>query len=384
MIRTVQRGDEIRFQVYGQRAGKKVYVGTYDSRREAKAAEEEHRVTQRRIDAGELPPEVDLKRTLAQATDAWIASLKAQGSRSLSSYRDHVRLYIAPHLGNVPVSQVTKGQVIRWRDGLTGKLAPKTINVVLGCLSSSFRFFVDSGWTDSNPCHGIRRLEVPDGVYTWIRTREEITKLLIECPRGVREIVAIALGTGMRLDEILHLHWADIDIDRRLVAVHRGRQGTVKSGKARWIPILDAMLPVFRDLALKRGGAELVFPGEAEKLTGKVRARTKPGIQFPFKQAVERAGLSPKLRFHDLRHTFASHWVLDGGDIFRLSRVLGHSTVVVTQKFYAHLAPTAWAQDYHRVAIMVPSEDAEYAKTRRKSLLPQGAAPTDARLRIVS
>jgi hypothetical protein len=58
--------------------------------------------------------------------------------------------------------------------------------------------------------------------------------------------------------------------------------------------------------------------------------------------------------------------VLDGGDIFRLSKILGHSSVVVTQKVYAHLAPEAWEQDYHRLAFTLPSEGAVYGFTRRK------------------
>jgi hypothetical protein len=90
-------------------------------------------------------------------------------------------------------------------------------------------------------------------------------------------------------------------------------------------------------------------------------------VRVPFKQALERAGLDTVLRFHDLRHTFASHWVLDGGDIFRLSKILGHSSVVITQRTYAHLAPEAWQQDYHRVTFVVPSEEVEYGRTKRKT-----------------
>jgi integrase len=147
----------------------------------------------------------------------------------------------------------------------------------------------------------VSRIEEKDAaIYTWIRSREEITKLLIECPKGIREIVTLAVGTGMRLDELIHLQWGDIDLDRRLIAVHRGRHGTTKSGKARYIPILDTLLPFLRELALKRGGNKLVFPGEDHK------PRSKPGVRFPFKQAAKRAGLPDALRFHDLRHYAAS------------------------------------------------------------------------------
>jgi integrase len=108
----------------------------------------------------------------------------------------------------------------------------------------------------------------------------------------------------------------------------------VKTGKARRIPILDTLLPFLLGLGLRCDGAVLVFPGAT-----KGKPRRKPGVWFPFKQAVLRAGLSKGLRFHDLRRTFASHWVLDGGEIFRLPTFLGHSNVTVTQKVYAHLMP---------------------------------------------
>ena len=58
--------------------------------------------------------------------------------------------------------------------------------------------------------------------------------------------------------------------------------------------------------------------------------------------------------------------MLDGGDIFRLSKILGHSNVMITQKVYAHLAPEAWEQDYHRVSFVVPDTGTVYAFTKRK------------------
>ncbi|HEX4353206.1 MAG TPA: tyrosine-type recombinase/integrase [Polyangiales bacterium] len=357
--------------------GKRRYVGAFGSRKDALQAEQEHAVTQRKIASGELPADLDLDRTVKQAMEAWFKSLELQGSRSLKTYRHHMH-YIEPHLGPVPIARLTKSQLLAWRDKLASKFAPKTVNVTLAMLSSAFRHFIDCGWAAANPCRGVKRLEVPDGVYTWIRTREEMTKLLVECPKGVREVVAVALGTGMRIDEVLHLHWADVDIERRLITVHRGRQGTVKSGKSRWVPILDPMLPFLRELALKRGGAELVFPvtfPKAKKGGKMITVRSKAGITTPFKQAVVRAGLPKALRFHDLRHTFASHWVLNGGDIFRLSRALGHATVLITQKFYAHLAPEAWEQDYRRVLFVVPGDDVVYGITRRNPAAGDKAEP---------
>ena len=354
MIREIERDGGTRYQVYGRRNGTKVYLSTHDSKREALAAEEDHRVTQRKIDRGELAPDLDLKRTLRVAVGEWLKSLEARGSRSHDSYTTSMDLYVLPELGDVAIASLNRSRVMRWRDGIATKKAPATVNGALACLSSAFSYFVDRDWLTTNPCHGVARVERPDRLYTWIQTRDEITKLLVQCPGDLRDIVALALGAGLRLDELLHLQWADVDIERRLISVHRGRQGTVKSGKERRVPILECVLPMLRQRALARAGALLVFPGRGGEV------RSKPGVQAAYKLAVKRATLDLALRFHDLRHTFASHWVLDGGDIFRLSRILGHSNVTITQRTYAHLAPEAWTQDYHRVGFHVPTETPVY------------------------
>ncbi len=63
---------------------------------------------------------------------------------------------------------------------------------------------------------------------------------------------------------------------------------------------------------------------------------------------IEREGMERRyIRFHDLRHTFASHWVMKGGDLFKLQKILGHKTVQMTMR-YAHLAPHAFSEDFQR------------------------------------
>ncbi|MCX5742983.1 MAG: site-specific integrase [Proteobacteria bacterium] len=186
-----------------------------------------------------------------------------------------------------------------------------------------------------------------------------MTRLLLACAGELRDMVAVALGTGLRFDELLHVQWSDVDLTRRLLTIHRGRQGTVKSGKLRHVPILDSVLHVLKERALRRAGAVLVFPGE------KGGVRSKGAVYTIYKLALKRAQLDTRLRWHDLRHTFASHWMMDGGCIFRLAKILGHSSVAITEKVYAHLAPQAWEADYGRVAFHVPSEPAKIYELKR-------------------
>jgi integrase len=270
--------------------------------------------------------------------------------------------YILPALRTLPLSRVTTARVEEWRDELATKLAAATVNAALSCLQSAFTYFVEKRrWVDKNPCSRVERIEGRDRDYLWIQTVEEINQLLLNVPGDVRDIVALMLGSGIRVDEALCLEHGDVDLEKRLITVQHGSQGTTKNGKVRRVPILDAVLPMLRQRGIQRGGARLLFPGKEGK------RRAPQAVRRAFKRAAKRAGLNTKLRLYDCRHTFASHWVMNGGDIFALAKVLGHSSVIITERFYAHLRPDHWVGDYARVRFHVPAEAPVYEFIRDES-----------------
>ncbi len=349
MIRRDPRNPD-RWQVYGRRDGKKVYVGTRDSEREAKELEQEHVVTQRKIKRGELPPAFNERRTFGEAAKVWLKTLENTGARSYDAYKQRVDLYFVA-FANVPLADIKRTDIIAWRDDQAQRLSAASVNTNMGALSSAFSFFVDRAWIEHNPCVRVKRLK-PDGrVFPWLQSNEMITKLLAELAYKWRTIVAVLVGTGVRLDEALYLRWDDVDIEHRLITVHRGAKGTTKSGKARRVPIFDSVLAVLKQMKLERGENVYLWPG------GKPgKPLRQPSVRKPFKLALDRLGYPKELRLHDLRHTFASLYLVDGGDIFRLSRILGHNTVAITERTYAHLKPDAFESDYGRVAFRMPSE----------------------------
>ena len=95
--------------------------------------------------------------------------------------------------------------------------------------------------------------------------------------------------------------------------------------------------PVFAQITAQPSA---VFPTR----DGTVMGRSDRSFQEVFQRCLKRAGL-PRIRFHDTRHSFAASWMMNGGNIYRLSKILGHSSVTVTER-YAHLAPDAFEQDY--------------------------------------
>jgi integrase len=168
----------------------------------------------------------------------------------------------------------------------------------------------------------------------------------------------------MRLDEALHLMWVDVDLAHRVIHVHRGRRGAPKSGRLRHVPIFDSVLTVLREMKLAKGTNTLLWPGAKLDAFGEQLPRNKSAVFRPFKAAVVRAGVAKKLRIHDLRHTFAGLFLASGGDIFKLSKILGHSSVAITQKVYAHLHPDAFADDYSRVSFAMPENAGAVLKLR--------------------
>lgn len=133
----------------------------------------------------------------------------------------------------------------------------------------------------------------------------------------------IALHTGMRLGEILNLRHRDLDFRSGLILIPDS-----KNGEPRYIPMDSTVASLLADYP-RHPSSEIVF---ANKAGGRFLE-----IRGGFKNACERAGISD-LHFHDLRHSYSSHWVMSGGDLYVLKSILGHKSIVMTQR-YAHLSP---------------------------------------------
>jgi integrase len=221
------------------------------------------------------------------------------------------------------------------------------------------------GWLARVPKIKKPRVRVFDRDFRYLRTTDEVKRVLVAArEKGdvVFALYATAIYTGMREGELAGLRWDDIDFERRLITVQRSYEGPTKSGDVRYVPIVDALLPILREWKL-RSPLRVVFPSQS----GNAFGRSARVFQEVLHRVLESAGLAlverrGKLRsalvFHDFRHTFASHWMMNGGDIFRLQRVLGHASVTMTMR-YAHLAPEIFSADNGRFGEAFMAEGAE-------------------------
>ena len=121
------------------------------------------------------------------------------------------------------------------------------------------------------------------------------------------------------------LEWPDLDRTHRLIAV----RAKLKGGKVRYVPMPDELAEEFRRQP-RELGEKRIFPPKPGARSGRQR------VDRSFKTVLKKARIED-FRFHDLRHTFASWFMMNGGDLYELAKILGHSNIKVTER-YAKLA----------------------------------------------
>jgi integrase len=232
-------------------------------------------------------------------------------------------LYWKRIFGNRPIGQITLSELQDWQAQKRAINKPVTINLMLGQLRHMFNRAIEWEMLDENPLRHLRFLQMNNARLRYLSI-EECGRLLDGC--GVdhmRGIITVALHTGMRLGEILSLKLPDIDFVTGVLTIQNS-----KNGESRHIPMDSTVTALFKQTP-KQSNSDYVFPSP----TGERRSCN----QKAFRHARSLAGLVD-LHFHDLRHTFASQWMMNGGDLFALRGILGHKSIVMTQR-YAHLSP---------------------------------------------
>lgn len=166
----------------------------------------------------------------------------------------------------------------------------------------------------------------------------------------LRSILIVALNTGMRYSEILNLSWSQINFAEMQLTVLK-----TKSGKPRAIPLNAILQAEFLALRNRVGRSPFVFP---KPKTG----TSVTTVKTAFRTACSRARVLG-LRFHDLRHTFASRLIEKGADIEIVRSLLGHSSIEMTQR-YVHSADERRRFAVEKLASDTPPE----AKTEENLL----------------
>jgi len=254
--------------------------------------------------------------------------------------------------GDTPLAQITTWQIEKWKAEEAKRLNPVTVNRRLTVIKHMFKKSVEWDLAKSNPATLVKRFPVTSE-RTRFLTHDEIRSLLEECEKQVTSpwllaLVILALNTGMRQGDLLRLKWENVDSERGLITFIQR-----KTLRRVTVTINEMARQALNWLQENRYG-ELLFMWPWGDPVGKVT------VYDAFKKACSAAKIAD-FRFHDLRHTFASHLVMAGVDLVTVKELLGHKTINMTNR-YTHLA-----QEHKAQAVAKLSERIQGARTESQT-----------------
>ena len=287
------------------------------------------------LDQAKPPPAERL--TVEEVGSLLLTHLEILGRKpsTLENYESYLRVHLVPFFGRRPLVGITREQVQRFvTEKIESGRSPKSVMNYVGFLHSIFAFAERRDLATSNPCKLVDKPRVTsgDGRIRFLMP-EELDELITVAGEAAHAIAATdrclyvtAALTGLRQGELLALRWRDLDWDARRIRVReslvRGELTTPKSRRSsRSVPLptrIAEELTEHLERSLFRSPEDLVF---CHPRLGKALERSR--LFRRFKEAAIAAG-HPRLRFHDLRHTFGTRMAAAGIPMRTLQEWMGH------------------------------------------------------------
>ncbi|EAQ35021.1 phage integrase [Nitrobacter sp. Nb-311A] len=298
--------------------------------------------------------------TVANAVDDYMAEIEAEKSPAARQGAKYVfDAFVRPDLGAIQVEKLTADRLTRWRNKLATQprrirmkrtateiatkptpddedarrarkaSANRILTMLKAALNRAFhagRISSDGAWRKVKPFK-----RVDEAVVRYL-SAAEARRLVNACSEDFRKLVQAALLTGCRYAELARLKCRDFNADSGTVAVR------LSKGRVRHVVLTDEGKAAFQAWTSDRTTADLVFIRADGAAWGTSHQKR------PLEEASERAGITPAVTFHILRHTHGSHLAMNGVPMGVIAAQLGHADTRMTEKHYAHLAPSYVAQ----------------------------------------
>ena len=302
------------------------------------------------------------KYTIGQWMEVWFqdyAKIKVRPS-SHQTYQGYIHNHIRPNIGDIPLEKLTSLDLQKFYKKLltTGRvdrleakrqpkgLSAKTVRNIHQILSSALKLAQEQRLILSNSAEGCALPRVEHQEMKTLTTVQLSSFFREARESGVFELYYLELATGLRRGELLGLKWEDIDLERGDLRVRRqvsrinGEvvEAPLKTKNAyRTLPLAEDTVGVLKEQRKKVGNSPWVFPSPSG---GPI---SPDSVLHMLHRVLKRAGL-PKVRFHDLRHTFATLVLQNGVDVKTVSGMLGHFSAGFTLDTYAHITSAAQRQ----------------------------------------
>ncbi len=268
-------------------------------------------------------------KTFSQLIDKFMVEYAPKKSLNMQRSYENSLKHLIPFFGDFHLVSISSKTISRYKVlRRNGGAAPASINRELAMLSKAFTLAVQEWeWLDHKPFRKVSREDENNEIERWL-TLEEEKRLLENCPEWLKDLITFALNTGLRQNEQLSLTWSNVSFERKTILIQE-----TKNGRPRTIPLNQTTLNILERKAKTRSiKHDFVFLNrQGKKMDGHYLTRA-------FKEELRIIGISD-FTWHGLRRTFATRLAHKGIDIYKISKLLGHVDVRVTQKSYAHHCP---------------------------------------------
>jgi integrase len=283
-------------------------------------------------------------------------------------YRDILKRHVFPVFGQKKIDEIKRVEIRNlFLKKKKAKFSRSMICLIRDVMSGPMGYAVDEELIPGNPVAGILKrlqLERDKRITVEPMNEQEVDLFLDTCFTHFREyweFFLCAFRTGMRMGELLGLKWGDIDWNQKLIKVERsykrGRFDKTKTGRVRRVDMSDQLIFSLK-LLLTARKREALKLGMGEPVEIIFHRNGKPMeqnyIRRVFKRVLKKAGIR-EMRFHDIRHTFASLLLSQGESPVYVKEQLGHSSIQVTVDIYGHLIPSSNRGAVNRLDSTQPS-----------------------------
>jgi integrase len=244
--------------------------------------------------------------------------------RSYATSLKHLNPFFGEsNLLSISPKMVSRYKVLRSDEGA----APASVNRELSMLSKAFNLAVrEWEWLRDNPASRVPKDKENNERDRWM-TKDEEELILDNSPEWLREIIVFNLNTGLRIQELLSLEWSRVNLVRKTIIIQETKNGSPKT-----LPLNRIALNVLNQRSKVRSIKNhfVFFNSDGKKINPNV-------LRVSFYSVLGKVGIE-NLWLHDLRRTFATRLAQAGVDLYKISKLLGHKDIKMTQR-YAHHCP---------------------------------------------
>lgn len=325
--------------------GKKI-ERTFSRRQDADQWYLERKREKELCESGMAPTQSDI--CLNDFAAQWMEKRKSNGKpfSSWSSDEQRLRLYVLPRFGDRTMSEISLKEWEDFFDDIVAEdeVSPATRNRTRSLATKLYNDAIRMALVANNPVRLIPKLKESMAAWDYFHSHEEVLTYLSEAQNeceGFKLFAYLALNTGARVGEILPLSLSDFNLPQRRMHISKileEASGDIcertKGHCSRWLGMNEALHSLLLNHKRIKVNAK---PQDLLIVDANGKRFSQAAIRRIHRRVCRRARLK-QVRVHDLRHTYASHYIMNGGGLSELQMLLGHSTPQMTQK-YAHLAP---------------------------------------------